>query len=381
MLVSTYSPFAVGGIGQFVHDLSIALHRRGIQVTALYRYEKPEFGPSDAFADAARLAEIRPRNVKGWRTLSVNRRTAAWIARNRTDIDVLHLLNPMPMAAAGLRAGHRFGIPSVVTIYAKYPRSANPLLRKINSRAERILLEENDVLAFESENTAREFANSRGRVVLNGIDTDYFRPRPELRIKARVALGLSETTPVILFLGRMDRLKGIYVFLEALKLLSGRVDGLVALLVGSVEVGDLEDRIGQLGLKQVVRVIGPVGKLDVLDYYCAADLFVLPSYLEGISSALVEAMSIALPVVATGVGGNPEVVRDGIEGLLIPPGDPRALARAMERIILDAQLRKRMGSAARSRIESAFSLEAMTDQYIAAYAEAREKVTRETRSG
>jgi len=381
VLVSTYSPFAVGGIGQFVHDLSIALHRRGIQVTALYRYEKPEFGPSDAFADAARLAEIRPRNVKGWRTLSVNRRTAAWIARNRTDIDVLHLLNPMPMAAAGLRAGHRFGIPSVVTIYAKYPRSANPLLRKINSRAERILLEENDVLAFESENTAREFANSRGRVVLNGIDTDYFRPRPELRIKARVALGLSETTPVILFLGRMDRLKGIYVFLEALKLLSGRVDGLVALLVGSVEVGDLEDRIGQLGLKQVVRVIGPVGKLDVLDYYCAADLFVLPSYLEGISSALVEAMSIALPVVATGVGGNPEVVRDGIEGLLIPPGDPRALARAMERIILDAQLRKRMGSAARSRIESAFSLEAMTDQYIAAYAEAREKVTRETRSG
>src|SRR5439155_24645699 len=130
--------------------------------------EKPEVVRSEALSTAAQLIELRPWNLKGFRTISLNRQTAAWIHRHRGEIDVLHVLNPMPMAASALREGGRHGIPCVVTIYAKYPASSNPFLRSINRSAERILLSENEVLVYESENTQRAFPGHPGRVILNG---------------------------------------------------------------------------------------------------------------------------------------------------------------------------------------------------------------------
>jgi len=373
VLVSTYSPLAVGGIGQFVHDLSIALHRRGHEVTAVYRYERPEFRISGELRNAAHLVELRPRDVGGLRTFSVNRQTSSWVRNNRRNIDALHVLNPMPMAAAAIRAGHKYGVPSVATIYAKYPRSPKPLLRWANARAQEIVLREADVLAYESVNTMREFAPVKGRVILNGIDTEYFCPRPEVRERMRQTLGVPEDEFVLLFLGRMDRLKGIYLFLEALGHLRRRAGRFSCLLVGSLEVDDIPQWIGKLGLKDTVKLIGPVGKLDVLDYYCAADLFVLPSYLEGISSALIEAMACGLPVVATNVGGNPEVIRDGIDGIVIEPGNRHALSEALARFVENPSLARSFGAAARARIQERFSLDVMTEQYLKAYGEARAK--------
>ncbi len=370
LLVSTYSPVAVGGIGQFVHDLSIALHRRNKSVTAIYRYEPPEFPVSKALATAADLVEIRPWDVSGLRTLSVNRRTVSWIARHWREFDVFHVLNPMPMAAAALRAGHRRGIPSVVTIYAKYPVSPKRMLRWANARAQETLLTEADVLVYESANTMREFEGYPGRVILNGIDTDYFRPREDLRRRVRESLQIPSDRFVVLFLGRMDRLKGIYVFLDAIAALARRRKDFVALLVGSIEVSDIPSKIRDLDIGGATRLLGPVSKLDVLDYYCASDAFVLPSYLEGVSSALIEAMACGLPAIATSVGGNPEVVRNGLDGILVPPDDSGALADSLNRVASSGQLRQAMGASARLRIQERFSLEAMTSKYLQAYEEA-----------
>ncbi len=370
LLVSTYSPLAVGGIGQFVHDHGIALKRRGHSPTVIYRYEPPEFPASRELQESVRLVEVRPWDVSGLRTYSVNRKTVAWIQHHWREFDVFHVLNPMPMAAAALRAGHRHGVPSVVTIYAKYPVSPKWMLRRANERAESTLLREADVLVYESESTMRAFAPHEGRVILNGIDTSYFRPRADLRERLHRSLGIPPDEAVLLFLGRMDRLKGIYIFLEAVAALRKRFKGFSVLLVGSVELADIPERIRDLGIGDIVRLIGPVGKLDVLDYYCASDVFVLPSYLEGISSSLIEAMACGLPALATRVGGNTEVVRDGIDGMLIPPGDPGVLADAMERLGTDVHGREEMGASARRRIEERFSLNSMTSLYVSAYEEA-----------
>jgi glycosyltransferase involved in cell wall biosynthesis len=358
---------AVGGIGQFVHDISIALRRRGFSVTAMYRYETPEFEASDKFLGSARLIEIRPWNFPGLRTISVNLQTGSWIRRHRDEFDVLHVLNPMPMAASALRAGHRFNIPSVVTIYAKYPLSPNRLLRIVNERAQRILLREADLLVYESANTMREFVPHVGRVILNGIDPGYFRPRSDLRSKLRESLGIGIDDFVILFLGRLDRLKGIYVFLEAIAALRERRKDFRALLVGSVEVSGIPELIKQHGIDDVTRLVGPAGKLDVLDYYCASDVFVLPSFLEGISSALIEAMACGLPVVATSVGGNTEVVHDGVDGILFPPGDVRTLSKCLEDLLDHRDRGHLLGTRARNRIEEQFNLDSMTDAYVQAY--------------
>lgn len=379
LLVSTYSPLAVGGIGQFVHDFGIALYRRGVQVTALYRYEPPEFPASADLTESVNLVELRPMDLRGLRTLSANRQVTRWIRAHHQELDLIHGLNPMPMAAAALREGHRHGIPSVVTIYAKYPRSPNVLLRRMNARSQRILLDEGDAIVYESENTAREFSPHRGRVILNGIDCSHFAPNPEIRERMRRALSIPLDKPVVLFLGRMDRLKGIEIFLEAIRLLRMQVINFQCLLVGSLELPGIPRRIRDLGLDGNAKIIGPVGKREVRDYFCASDVFVLPSFLEGISSALIEAMACGVAPIVTTVGGNPEVVRHDIEGLHVPPGDPRRLAEAMERLLTDGDLLARFSASARQRIVTEFNLNRMTSQYLDVYRETIERMRYKSR--
>ena len=96
---------------------------------------------------------------------------------------------------------------------------------------------------------------------------------------------------------------------------------------------------------------------DIPDLLAALDILVLPSHSEGVSLALLEAMAAGLPVIATAVGGLPEVVTDGVNGLLIPPRDPEALARALDRLLADPDFARRLGEQARAEVEAHYSLE------------------------
>jgi glycosyltransferase involved in cell wall biosynthesis len=128
----------------------------------------------------------------------------------------------------------------------------------------------------------------------------------------------------------------------------------------TVIVGDGPDRsaveaeVRRLGLDSVVRLAGV--RNDVAELLAAADLFVLSSRSEGLPLSILEAMAAGLPVVASSVGGVPELVVDGETGLLVPPGDPRSLARAIERLLADAALRGRLGAAGRARVVEHFDL-------------------------
>ena len=141
------------------------------------------------------------------------------------------------------------------------------------------------------------------------------------------------------------------------------VRALAALERGSCEtelVGDgpdrpaVENEVRRLGLDSVVRLAGV--RTDVPELLAAADLFVLSSRSEGLPLSILEAMATGLPVVASRVGGVPEVVVDGETGLLVPPGDPGSLARAIERLLDDSALRRRLGAAGRARVAEHFDL-------------------------
>lgn len=203
-------------------------------------------------------------------------------------------------------------------------------------------------------------------VLYNGVDCTRFAP-PVDRSALKAALGLPSDRPTLLTVASLTPVKGHDLLLEAAARAlsaSGRAAHFLWLGEGALRA-QLEARRAALGLDGAVAM--PGGSDRVADYLAAADIFVLPSRLEGMSNAILEAMASGLPVVAHSVGGNPELIEDGRTGILCPDGDVPALARAISTLIEDPALRLAMGEAARHRALTVFSLGAMMSRYAEYY--------------
>jgi glycosyltransferase involved in cell wall biosynthesis len=147
----------------------------------------------------------------------------------------------------------------------------------------------------------------------------------------------------LVFVGRLTRQKGLGTALAAL----ARVPAARLLLVGEgPEREALEARARELGLDGRVAFLGALPRVEALALVAGAEAALLASDWENLPHAAVEALAVGTPVVATAVGGVPEVVDDGVNGLLVPPGDPEALARAVERVLVEPGLRERLAAAA-----------------------------------
>jgi len=176
---------------------------------------------------------------------------------------------------------------------------------------------------------------------------------PELptREQARAALGIPGidlSAPLLAFAGRLGPAKALEVALAALV----ELEDVTLLLAGDgPERAALERRAGELGVGGRVRFLGALGRHEVLELFRAADASVLSSAWENFPHTLVEALAVGTPIVATAVGGVPEIVRDGENGLLVPPGDPAALAAALRRYLGDAELQERLRAAAAASVE------------------------------
>jgi glycosyltransferase involved in cell wall biosynthesis len=171
----------------------------------------------------------------------------------------------------------------------------------------------------------------RAALVKNGIDKALFRPAD--RMNARRALGLAEQGRIALFVGDLKEEKGVLDLLAAFCRLQperggGKPFHLVLVGEGVLE-REAQKYASQLPLRGRIRIVGPKPAADVARYLAAADVLVLPSWAEGMPNVVLESLSAARPVVATRVGGIPDVVESGRTGLLIPPRDPNALAGAL----------------------------------------------------
>jgi glycosyltransferase involved in cell wall biosynthesis len=180
------------------------------------------------------------------------------------------------------------------------------------------------------------------KIVHCGVDpARYDRPR------RRAADGPAE----LLFVGRLAAVKGVVVLFDALERLRARgVDARLTLVGDGPERARLEREAAARGLDGTVRLVGHQSQEAVAERLAAADLFVLPSFAEGVPVVLMEAMASRAAVVATRVAGVPELVEDGVSGRLVPPGDAEGLADALAALIADPALRARMGEAGRSKV-------------------------------
>jgi glycosyltransferase involved in cell wall biosynthesis len=175
--------------------------------------------------------------------------------------------------------------------------------------------------------------------------------------EARVALNLPPDGLVIGTVSRLDPVKGVAFLVHAFS----KVDRAHLVVIGDgPERAALESLAGGLGVAGRVHWVGH--RRNVPHLLPAFDLFVQPSLHEGLPNTILEAMAAGLPVVATAVGGTPEVVVDGVTGLLVPPRDPDALAQAIVRLLYTPDLRCRMGQAGRERVAQYFTVERMVEQ-------------------
>lgn len=207
-----------------------------------------------------------------------------------------------------------------------------------------------------------------------GIDFGSFVARRE-RALTRQALGLAESRFVVLMVAVLRSVKGHDIALHAFARFLAEVPDACLLLAGDGPLrqvmGELAD---QLGIGAAVRFLDH--RDDIPDLLAAADCLLLTSRSEGIPQAVTQALGLGLPVVASAVGGVPELVIDGQTGLLVPAGDPSATAQALARLAADPALRQRLGAAGRQHARAHYSLGAMLDQSEALFAQVIEEAAR-----
>ncbi len=171
-----------------------------------------------------------------------------------------------------------------------------------------------------------------------------------------------------IFVGRLVPAKGVDILLESLAKLKSSETITKAIIVGDGPLKDsLIKKANKLHITHIVTFLGE--RSDTTELLRMSRLFVLPSKWEGTPSALLEAMAVELPVVATAVGGVPEVIVNGVDGMLVPPRNPELLANAMEKVLTDQQLANRLGKRARQKIEKNYSIEKYANRILEIFEE------------
>ncbi len=196
--------------------------------------------------------------------------------------------------------------------------------------------------------------------IYNGVDTQLFCPG-ETGLKIRTALHIPKKALVIGIVGRLDPIKNHPTLFQAFNEVKRSCPEVRLLVVGD---GPERSRLESLAGNGVI-FLG--NRLDVANILQALDVFVLPSLNEGISNTILEAMATGLPVVATRVGGNSELVEDGISGTLVPPGDVKAIALTLLQYLKNPDLRSSFGKRSRDRTLRDFSVENMVKGYETVY--------------
>jgi glycosyltransferase involved in cell wall biosynthesis len=208
-------------------------------------------------------------------------------------------------------------------------------------------------------------SQERIRIIPNGIDL-----RPFAFERSGDPIDGSQDRPAVVgMVARLSAEKGVDLFLRAAAQVAGTISHARFVVVGDgPDREELETLIDQLSLRPFVSMLGR--RNDMPAQYASFDLMVSPSRKEGLPIAILEAMASGLPVVATAVGDVPNVVRNGETGIPLPNGDPGALASAIVDLLRDREKRRRLGFAARQLVESQYSAERMSNEYLDTYKDA-----------
>jgi glycosyltransferase involved in cell wall biosynthesis len=296
---------------------------------------------------------------------------AAWRLCRRQRYDVIHVHWPFPLALFGWAAQRARPAALVTTFYGvelRWVKTAMPFLKGFLRWAAR----RSDRVVAISSYTAEE-VRQLVQVPIEVIPYTTSLPAPAPAPAPRVGRRAAGAPFTVLFVGRLVERKGVSHLVDAVSLLRSGVDVRLVIVGDGAERARIEARVREQGLDGRVAVRGRVSEAELQAAYAAADAFVLPAVVdhrgdtEGLGVVLLEAMNHRVPVIASASGGIPDIVEDGVSGLLVPPGDAKALAAALGRLARAPDLAVRLGDAGYRRLHERFSWDAITRRWVEVY--------------
>ncbi len=380
MLTSSYPKWAGETTAPFIEEIAAGVAARGheVHVVLPYRHDlRRQVCERGVYLHPFQYAPVRSLEVWGYAAglrgdvdLKTSTLLAAPLALTQGlrallqltrhgDFDLIHGHWILPNGAVAALAAQARGLPLVVSLHGSdvffaEQNAATALVARWTARqASMITACSNDLAA----RLAALGAEPQGLLTVPyGVDAQQFAPGDGQALRAELAIAPDQ--PLLMWISRMVYKKGVHVLLEALPMILQAHPRTVLLLGG---YGDLRDELAaqaqRLGLSDHVRFPGSIGHRDVNRYWNAADVAVVPAIhdqrgnVDGLPNMLLEAMSAGRPIVASRVAGIPQVIDDGVHGLLVPEGDPSALAQAIIRLLDDGTLAHALGAAARARVE------------------------------
>ncbi|EEB74560.1 glycosyltransferase family 4 protein [Thermococcus sp. AM4] len=363
-LVSDWYFPKLGGVAVHMHDLALYLRKRGHEVDII---------TNDRVT--GKEAELRDNGiglvkVPGYTfgsvgiNMTVFSRNASRLIPYVQDYDVVHGQHAFtPLALKAVSAGRKAGKATLLTTHSiNYENSSAiralaritfPYFRYYLGNPHRII-----AVSRASKDFIRRFTRVPIEVIQNGVNVDFF-DIPLSKEEAKERLGLGER--VILYVGRIEPRKGVSTLINAMR----HVDGTLLIAGQGSMLPLLKERARLLGISKKVRFLGRVEYSELPLYYRASDVFVLPSLSEAFGIVLLEAMASGTPVIGTSVGGIPEII-DGC-GIIVPPGNAKKLAEAINLILGNQNIEKRFGRLGKRRVEKVYDWNVVVGKIEALY--------------
>lgn len=372
-----FHPFT-GGVEKHMLELGAHLVKRGVEVHVLTGRLKGTM-PEET-VEGIRVHRIACREIRLPRIYPPPLIMARGVKRELEaldrvhNFDVIHLQDRwFPDFNEALIYAKRKGKPFVVTLHNARPYGIAPHYTVLGGLydqfvGKRILNSADKIISvsYWSATDVAKYKIPRDKFVVihNGIDTTHFKPR-----KTRAfADKLGVKGPMLLFVGRIIRQKGLDFLVRAMPLVLAKNPDARLVIVGrGNKLEQVKRLVKRLGLETQVIFPGFVSEDELKDALCGCDVFVLPSLWEVLPISILEAMACGRSVVCTNAGGNAELVRDGFNGFVVPKRDPKSLANAINKIVADPILQRRMGENSRKRAVEEFDWPIIAAKTIDAY--------------
>lgn len=371
----------ISGMSVYAVNLLRELVRSGVDVTMISQYRGDELGkrvygggpPCEVAGVKTIGLESVGEQAGGDFELDIARIVETVLAEHRAEpFDLIHAQYGYPPGLAAIEAGRMIGVPSIVSIQGgdghwvgvgccETHRAA---MRTVLACANRVLIGSR---SFADEVRVNHDADVSGFTIVPGaVDTERFRPRHDWSAGEFI----DDSAPRILYHGRVDRRKGALDLIDAFAALPHSSTPYVLQISGiGPDSEAVQERVKILDLASCVRVTGYAGYETVPEIYRGADVFVSPTYAEGFSNTILEAMASGLPVISTRAVGVVDCVRDRENGMLVEPGSVEQLCDAMAEVLTDFTLREKLAVNALNECRKTYSWTTIGRQIVDIYLE------------